>query len=313
MGYATAPWHLFALRVVQGFFAGYGALCLAMAAETAPPGRMAQSIGLVQTAQRLGPALGPVIGGAVAGLVGLRTTFLVTAGFYLVAFVLMLVMYVEPPHRTAAHHPEGRERVAFRNVLAFENFLLLMALIFGFQFVDRSLGPVLPLHLAAIGVSDARMAVVSGIVFSMLACAAAFGHHLCARALGRWGARRTLAMASAVAAIGASAMVVVGDPWSFTAAAAVFGIGIGVAMTAAYTTAASAVPDGARAFSFGFLTSASLVGMAVSPMIAGLLAHAGIRLVFVLDAVLLLVFAVAVRQVMDEPTGAPESPAMEDA
>jgi hypothetical protein len=48
---------LFALRLVQGFFAGYGALCLAMAAEGAPEGRMAQSIGVVQTAQRLGPAL----------------------------------------------------------------------------------------------------------------------------------------------------------------------------------------------------------------------------------------------------------------
>ena len=55
MAFATEPWHLFALRVLQGFFAGYGALCLAMAAESAPPGKLAQSIGLVQTAQRLRP------------------------------------------------------------------------------------------------------------------------------------------------------------------------------------------------------------------------------------------------------------------
>ena len=44
-------------------------------------------------------------------------------------------------------------RSTFRNVLAFENFLLLMAVIFGFQFVDRSFGPVLPLHVAALGVA----------------------------------------------------------------------------------------------------------------------------------------------------------------
>ena len=64
MAFVTAPWHVFALRAVQGLFAGYGALALAMAADSAPRERMAYAIGTVQTAQRLGPALGPVIGGS---------------------------------------------------------------------------------------------------------------------------------------------------------------------------------------------------------------------------------------------------------
>jgi MFS family permease len=313
MGFVTAPWHLVALRVVQGVFAGYGALSLAMAAESAPDGRMAQSIGLVQTAQRLGPALGPVIGAVVVGLVGLRNSFIVTAGFYLVAFVLMLVVYVEPEPQHLETAVDGAPRVAFRNVVSFENFLLLMALIFGFTFIDRSLGPVLPLHLPAIGVTDARVATASGLIFSALACAAAFGHHLCAGFLRRWGSRRTLTTASLVSALGASGLVLAGDVWTFGGAALVFGVAIGTAMTAAYTAAAAAIPEGARAFSFGFLTSASLVGMAISPMIAGVLAHSGIRVVFGVDAALLLIFGVAVRQVMEEPSTVAASPAMEDA
>jgi DHA1 family multidrug resistance protein-like MFS transporter len=314
MGFVRAPWHLFALRLVQGFFAGYGALCLAMAAEGAPEGRMAQSIGLVQTAQRLGPALGPVIGGVVAAWVGLRTTFLVTASFYLVAFVLVAVVYVEQgPSASKPHAAAPSERVTFSNVLAFENFLLLMALIFGFQFVDRSLGPVLPLHLSSIGVPDSKVALASGVIFSALACAAALGHHLCAKFLSRWGARRSLTRASIIAAAGAAGMTLSANVWLFGATASIFGIGIGVAMTAAYTTAASAIPEAARAFGFGFLTSASLVGMAISPMVAGLLAHAGIRSVFLVDGAMLLIFGVAVRQVMEEPTGVAASPAMEDA
>ena len=36
MAYATRPWHLFALRALQGFFAGYGALNVSMAALSAP-------------------------------------------------------------------------------------------------------------------------------------------------------------------------------------------------------------------------------------------------------------------------------------
>ena len=72
MAFVTRAWHVLALRAVQGLFAGYGSLSVAMAAESAPRDKMPSAIGLVQTAQRLGPALGPVIGGVLAALVGLR-------------------------------------------------------------------------------------------------------------------------------------------------------------------------------------------------------------------------------------------------
>src|SRR5262249_6937869 len=80
MAYVTRAWHVLALRVAQGLFAGYGAISIAMAAESAPRGRMPQSIGLVQTAQRLGPGLGPVIGGVLAASVRLPRAFLVPPG-----------------------------------------------------------------------------------------------------------------------------------------------------------------------------------------------------------------------------------------
>src|SRR5215471_7258929 len=86
--YVTRAWHVLAIRTVQGLFAGYGSLSVAMAAESAPRHRMPQAIGLVQTAQRLGPAVGPVIGGILARLVGLRRAFMVTALFYALGLVL---------------------------------------------------------------------------------------------------------------------------------------------------------------------------------------------------------------------------------
>jgi len=58
MGLVTAPWQVFALRAIQGLFAGYGPIAMTMAAESAPPDQIANAIGWVQTAQRLGPALG---------------------------------------------------------------------------------------------------------------------------------------------------------------------------------------------------------------------------------------------------------------
>ena len=72
MALVDAPWQVFTLRAVQGLFAGYGAIAMTMAAESAPAEHVATAIGWVQTAQRLGPALGPVIGGVLAGWLGLR-------------------------------------------------------------------------------------------------------------------------------------------------------------------------------------------------------------------------------------------------
>ena len=85
MAFVTRPWHVFALRAVQGLFAGYGALTLTMAADSAPRDGWRRRSATVQTAQRLGPALGPIIGGALAQMVGLRRAFLVTAVFYVIA------------------------------------------------------------------------------------------------------------------------------------------------------------------------------------------------------------------------------------
>ncbi len=108
-------------------------------------------------------------------------------------------------------------------------------------------------------------------------------------------------------------MAAAGTSLSLGVAVAIFGIGVGVAMTAAYTTAGGALPDAARATGFGFLTSASLIGMAASPMVSGLIAHAGIRVVFYVNAVMLVVFGAAVHRVMEERTQATTGPAMEDA
>src|SRR5258708_26900202 len=75
MAFVTRPWHVFALRAIQGLFAGYGALPLTMAADSAPRGRMGQAIGTVQTAQRLAPALGPGLGGCPPAMFRLRRAF----------------------------------------------------------------------------------------------------------------------------------------------------------------------------------------------------------------------------------------------
>ena len=316
--FVTEPWHVFALRCVQGLFAGYGALALAMAADSAPAGKMAQAIGTVQTAQRLGPALGPVFGGTVAAIVGLQRAFFVAAAFYFVALVVVFFMYDE---QAAPHHERGgkeaRDRsVTFRDVLAFENFLLMATVIFGLQFVDRSFGPVLPLYVGQLGTTAARTPLVSGLLFSIAAGAGAIGHHYCARMLQRRSATQLIAMSGAAATLSVLGYLVAGSVFWLFAATPLFGLAIGVATTAAYTAAAAVIPANVRGTGFGLLTTASLVGLAVSPIVAGFLAVTSIRAVFVVDVIALAALAVSVHRYGGsgtDPTAAREEPVPESS
>lgn len=302
MAYVTRAWHVLAIRAVQGLFAGYGSLSVAMAAESAPRNRMPQAIGLVQTAQRIGPALGPVIGGILAGVVGLRGGFLATAAFYGVGLVVVHLMYddaavsVRDAEDGDIGGPGGR--VSFRNVLAFQNFILMMAVIFGLQFVDRSFGPVLPLYVEQVGTARANVPLVSGLLFSVMACTGALGHHFCGRLMRRYPTKQVIAGGGAVAALSCGLLGLSGNLWLMSLASAAFGIGIGSAMTASYSAAGAVIPASAHGAGFGVLTSASLVGMAASPFIAGLLSVRSIRVVFLVDLVVMGGLAFAVERVM---------------
>jgi hypothetical protein len=96
----------------------------------------------------------------------------------------------------------------------------------------------------------------------------------------------TIAAALAAVAFGAGAPLIV-----LIASGVLFGAGLGVATTAIYTGATSALPSPARGVGFSYLTRAYLVGLAVSPMLSGVVGAISMRAVFVADAVGLVFIA----------------------
>ena len=81
MAFVTQPWQVFALRAVQGLFAGYGVVDAddgRRLGASRPHGLLRS--GSCRRRSGSGRPIGPIIGGAVAQLVGLRYAFLVTAG-----------------------------------------------------------------------------------------------------------------------------------------------------------------------------------------------------------------------------------------
>jgi MFS family permease len=291
MGLVTAPWQLFALRALLGVFAGYGALTISMAAESAPKGKLAQAIGMVQTGHRLGPAVGPVIGGLLAPIVGLRNSFFFASAFYVLALIAVIVFYKEPRENNAPRKVRGGKAV-LAHLVKLPGFLLALVVIFGLQTVDRSFGPVLPLYVAQVGVPVARIPIVTGILFSLGAISAAFGHHLAGKLMQKHPARRIIVTGTLLAACAVSTIVVAPSLYFVGAAMLLFGISVGFATTTIYAVAGSSLPADAHATGFGVMTTASLLGLAVSPVIAGFIGGSGLQLVFMADVVLLVVVAV---------------------
>jgi MFS family permease len=309
MAFVTAPWQLLALRALLGVFAGYGALTISMAAESAPRHRMANAIGVVQTGQRLGPAIGPVIGGVLAPLVGLRNVFLFASAFYTLALLFIVLMYREP-REGRAPRALRRGREVFSQLFHLPGFVLALVLIFGLQTVDRSFGPVLPLYVAQVGIASERVPFVSGVLFSLAAISAAFGAFLAGRLLLRFSAKRLIVTGSLAAAAGMAAIVVSPSLWVFGAAMVVVGAAIGTATTTVWSVAGSLLPSDAHATGFGLMTTANLIGLAFSPVIAGFIGGSGLRIVFVADVILLLMLAalVARRLRIDALRPAPDEP-----
>ncbi len=298
--FVNAPWQVFALRALQGLFAGYGPIAMTMAAESAPPDKTAEAIGWVQTAQRLGPALGPVIGGALAQTFGLRNTFLVAATFYLAATVLVVVGYRESGGRRPAADAEVAT-LTFASFSRVPNFLLFMGAIFGLQMVDRSFGPILPLYLREAGMAAERVPFLAGVVFTVAAAAGAIGNQTSGWWLRRLPVARLVPRTALLAAAAAALFGLAPGVSLLLAAAVLFGLGIGIATTSIYTAASLSVPAHAKGLAFGYLTTAYLVALAVSPVVAGLIGALSVRAVFLVDAVGLALVAYLVRRFIRAP------------
>jgi len=154
-----------------------------------------------------------------------------------------------------------------------------------------------------LGTSAPRVPLVAGLLFSIAAGAGALGHHVCGRLLRLAPTRTVIGASAAVGSLGALAYGVAGGTGLLFAGTPVFGLAIGVSTTAAYTAAGAVIPSSARGAGFGLLTTASLVGLALSPIVNGFLAATSIRAVFLLDAAALLALAAGVTRLMISETG----------
>ena len=281
--FVSSVGQLLVLRIGVGLFGGIGPLALAMATALAPREETGRAVGLVQSAQILAAAAGPLAGGVLADAVGMRATFVVTAGVCGVAFLLVAFYYVEG---SPAERKASSTTASLGSLLAIPQLGLILAVLFLVNFIGRSFTPILPLHLKGLGIADGRVASATGMLISAYSVAAALSASMLGRASARREPRPLLVMSLVGGGLLVLPMAFVSSYGAFMALAILLGLASGGALTLCYTIGGLLVSADRRATAFGFFSGAALFGGALSPSIAGLLAHWDVRGIFYLDAAL---------------------------
>jgi DHA1 family multidrug resistance protein-like MFS transporter len=281
---------LLVLRVGMGLFGGIGPLGLAMATAQAPREETGRAVGLIQAAQILSAAVGPFAGGVLADAIGIRLTFLATAVLCALALALVLAFYEE---RGRAAQKAAATSPGFRAIVTLPGVAALLVVLFFVNFIGRSFTPILPLHLSVLGIAPSHLASATGVLISAYSVAAATS----AWFLGRLSRTRPPRSLLFLTLVGGAAtvlpMALVPSYELILGLAVLLGLVSGGSLTLCYTIGGLMVPEAVRTTAFGFFSGAALFGGALSPTVAGLVAHAALRGIYWVDAALYLALAAA--------------------
>src|SRR6266481_5434116 len=134
MGLVTSVHQLFVARALQGVFAGFSVMAMAVASVSCPRDKVSVAIGRVQSAQLLSAAVGPVAGGYVASHFGIRAAFFATAGLCAVALVGLLLLFKEVRPGQPGGATSRPARLPFRDLVRVRYFPLVLGLLIIAQF-----------------------------------------------------------------------------------------------------------------------------------------------------------------------------------
>ena len=298
MAYAQNVWHLFFLRSLIGVFGGFNAFSIALATQLTPQERVGKTIGTLHAVQIISTAVGPLMGGLLAGVLGIRRTFTVTGILCLFSLILFIVLYKDKerlalPLRTPEAQ-DSRHR-SFKELLQLQNFMPLAAVLFLITVIDRSFSPVIPLFVVALVKSPLQAARSAGLIISVASVAESFAAWYSGRRIATVPPKQFLLTRLVSGGIVCTVLIFAASVNHLFTLRVLLALLAGGTLTIAYTLASQVIPEGDRATAFGLLSSCSMFGGAIGPLLGGVLSSINIRGVFVANA---LIYAVLIGLVL---------------
>jgi DHA1 family multidrug resistance protein-like MFS transporter len=287
MGLVTSVYQLFVARALQGVFAGFSVMTMAVATVSCPRDKVPVAIARVQSAQLLSAAVGPVVGGYVASHFGIRAAFFVTAGLCAVALVGLIVLFKEERPGEVSQRPP---HLSLRELFLLPHFFPVLGLLVICQFIDRGLALLIPLKVADLSGVE-RIAAISGVIISASAVCGTISASVAGRLARRWPIGQLLLVGCVIGGVPCALMA-----WTYTWAPllvlrCLVGFSLGGALTLAYSLGGQLTPSATRGAAFGWLALGVQFGRALSPLATGGLAALSLSGAFVFDGALAWVAA----------------------
>jgi MFS family permease len=263
VGFATAPWHVLAIRLGDRVGKGLrGTAADMLLAETAPPGSSGRVFGFNRAMDNLGAVLGPLVASGLLVVMGhrLRPVFLLAAIPGALA-VFSLAFGVREPRRQQRPQPPERAPAVSRGPLP--PTLVFYLVISGFFALSNSSDAFLLLRAMDLGVAAAAVP----LLWIVLNLSKAITSYPLGGVADRWGRFPTLILGYAwySGAYCAFALVPKGQ-WIWPLFA-VYGVFYGLTEGVGKALVAELAPRSRLGLSFGFYNG--VVGLAALP--AGLL------------------------------------------
>jgi DHA1 family multidrug resistance protein-like MFS transporter len=308
MGLATQPWHLLALRFLEGALTGTVTASTALVASSAAKEKLGFSLGLVQTAVFSGASLGPFLGGLLADEIGYRPTFAVAGAFLGSAGLIVLFFVKEEFTPVPRGQTKGlRALRASTSWLMVPMLLTMTGVLFAVRFAQMSTRPILPLYVEHVGgfageSGDARAASLSGIALGLLGLTSAVAAVYLGRRGDKVGHRKILLGSIFGAGLIYMPMAAVTGVWQLILLQALFGIAAGGLIPAANALIAEWTPRERRGVSFGISAAAGSLGGTFGPLAGSATAASlGFRAAFLGTGLILLALAAGVAYVFARP------------
>ncbi len=291
MVFATAPWQLLGLRLVEGALAGTVTAAAALVAVSMPRDRLGFGLGMIQTAVFSGSAIGPLLGGVLADQIGYRASFGVSAVMLLSSGMITLFFVQErfTPVRRDAGAPK---HISMWKVAAAPALLGLIGVMFAVRFSSAAVQPITPLFIGELAHDMGNAATQAGLAMGVLGLTSAISSVFLGRLGDKRGHRKILLICLIGSGLVYLPMAASQHPWQLIVLEAVFGVFAGGTIPAANALIAKLTPPERQGAMYGVVAAASSVGGFLGPLIgAGLAAGVGFRVTFVLTGVVLLVVA----------------------
>ncbi|ACZ40525.1 MFS transporter [Sphaerobacter thermophilus] len=309
MALATSPWHLLALRFVEGGLTGTVTASTALVATTVPKERLGYSLGLMQMAIFSGSSVGPLLGGVLGDTIGYRPTFVLAGSLLFISGVLVLVLVQENFERPVPRDEDASERVSMRALLVAPAMLAMILVLFGLRAASSAIQPIMPLYVEQLANRASGVASLAGITMGVMGLTSALASVLLGRAGDRFGTRPILLVSIVLSGLLYLPQAGVQSVGQLILLQAVFGLAVGGALPTANAIVAHLTPPERRGAIYGFTAAATSLGGFVGPLGGASLAAAiSIRATFLVMGALLLVIGLWAWRAIPERIGVPATP-----